>query len=220
MKMFEFKSRKSLGKDENNPWKLSSLEFKKHVSKHFAPFMRSNDWKGSGFVYRRINDNQVIDILEFIPNKYGGSFVIELAVHFSFLPARFQDDLAKIRVYDTEIRKNIDGEFQFPNSNNDLELLFSDLENCYINDGEPFFNQFDNWKDDFAKLTPIDVENYPWNFELPTKIRMALLLAHVNSYLGNKANVIELAEYGMAKIDGPHGSALRPEFETLIKNNS
>lgn len=63
--------------------------------------------EGSGFHFRRVNDNQIIDLLMIQMNRDGRSFCIEVGVYFTFMESPFVTDLKKVKVYDTDIRKRL-----------------------------------------------------------------------------------------------------------------
>ena len=90
-------------KEKSDILALNSAEFKKLVSKHFAPFLRENGWKGTGFIYRRFKSNNIIEVLEFSPDKYGGKFGIALGVHFDFIELPLLKDFTKIRIMHLDI---------------------------------------------------------------------------------------------------------------------
>lgn len=192
------------------------------IKNDIAPKLRELNWKGSGFHYRRVNDNQTIDLLTIQMNRDGRSFCIEIGVYFTFIESPFVSDLKKVKVYDTDIRKRLT-----PNGDDDYWWKYSIAERRLINhilktyddSAKPFFEYFSNWKENLLKITIDNIRNNQLDKAFPLNTRTALFLAKIHFQLGNFTKVIKFSEFGLSTISGNVGSALIPEFEKRIKQS-
>ncbi|MCJ8288820.1 MAG: DUF4304 domain-containing protein [Crocinitomicaceae bacterium] len=105
---------------------ISSKEFKVAVKEYFAPQLRKEGWKGTGFDFYK-NESPLFYVLSFIPNKYGGSFYIEIGIHYSFITdiEGLQFNSKKLKTYELDFRRRLKDE------DNNVEWQYpSDIESC------------------------------------------------------------------------------------------
>ncbi len=207
---------------------MKSSEFKKVVTKNFAPFLRKNGWKGSGFDFRK-EENDIINVLKIQPSRYGGEFCIEIGVYFSFLSPllelEFKIDSKKITTWDLEIRKRLtpDGKkdfwWKFPNNEAEAESVFEEIKTLFLKNAIPYFDKYQHWKD-FAYSVSIDkIENGDTkDFFTSIPLRTALFVARLKEYLGEKEDAVLFSKYGLSKIEGQRGAGLIKYFEKIINN--
>ncbi len=207
---------------------MKSSEFKKIVAKEFAPFLREQGWKGSGFDFRK-EDNDIINVLKIQASRDGGVFCIEIGVYFNFLPPLMdlgvQINPNKITTWDLDVRcrispnKKNDDWWKFPKSEKDSKKLFKDLKKVFLKQAVSYFEKYQDWKTFIANVSIEDIENGAAdNFYNSTALRTTLFVARVKEYLGEKDDAILFSEYGLSKIEGKHGSGLKEYFEKIINN--
>ena len=199
---------------------MHTKKIKSLIKNDIAPKLRAENWRGSGFHFRRENDNQTIDLLSVQMSRGGRSFCIEAGVYFMFIEWPFVTDLKKVKTYDSDIRKRLT-----PNRESDYWWEYSIAERRLINhilktyqtSAKPFFEYFYNWKDNLTKITTDDIVKGNLDKAFPLDTRTALFLAKIHFELGNLSEVIEFSEFGLSTISGNVGSALIPEFEKFIE---
>ncbi len=207
---------------------MKSSEFKKIVAKEFAPFLRKQGWKGSGFDFRK-EDNGIINVLTIQPSRYGGEFCVEIGVYFYFLPPlmklEFQLVPNKIKTWDLEVRRrmapneNEDYWWKFPEDEEDSKDLFEGLKKLFLEQAISYFENYQQWQGFISNVSVEDIENGATrHFFNSTALRTALFVARVKEYLGEKDEAILFSEYGLSKIEGKRGSGLREYFEKIINN--
>ncbi|MFK7947109.1 MAG: DUF4304 domain-containing protein [Saprospiraceae bacterium] len=101
------------------------------IKTNIAPKLREQNWKGTGFHFRRVNDNQTIDLLMVQMNRDSRSFCIEIGVYFTFIESLFVTDLKKVKAYDTDIRKRLT-----PNDEDDYwwDIINNRLDKAFLLD--------------------------------------------------------------------------------------
>ena len=205
---------------------MKSTEFKKIVNKKLAPFLRKENWKGSGFDYRKKVGN-VIRLLTIQPSSSGGKFCIEIGIHFDFISLKTEKDLSKIKTWDVDIRNrltpNESGDYwwDFPITEQIENSLFEEIKNLIFGKAELYFESYNDWDNETSKLSIEDIEkgNSKKIFPLPP-LRSALMISRINLHLGRNEKAIEFAEYGLSKITGMKGSGLIPKFDEIKEKAS
>lgn len=88
---------------------MKTSEFRKLIKKHLAPVLHELGFSGTDHHFVKANKNHVINTIVIQADKYGGSCVVELGVHFDFLPNPVGEfiPVSKLTVYDCEFRTRI-----------------------------------------------------------------------------------------------------------------
>lgn len=202
---------------------MKSAEFKKYVSKYFAPEIRKAGWKGSGFLYKKENDFPVIFLMGFQPRSSGGSFFVEYSIYFPFVNDIRSEriELKKIKYANAELwcRNSImdNGKwFQIPESENEIKKQLQDIWETFEKVAIPEFEKSTNYIEriDEVKITrelistPVD---FPFNLSGKTRARELMTLAEIYRYKGEKNKVSELCSMAIELIgDKMVGSGLLP----------
>lgn len=202
---------------------LNSSDFKKLITKEFSPFLKKEGWLGSGFNYYKVNKDETTFVLSIQANKYGGSFCVDIGVHFNFLDIPSLDKTSKIRTYHTEINRrltpNLEDEdywWEYPKTNSQIKKLFENIKYSYKNSNLYFFSQYKNWEKKLTEIKIKDIDNNSLKIPFKTKIRAALTLSKINLHLKKYLNAKEISEYGITLINPPNGELLLPEFQKII----
>lgn len=91
---------------------MKSAEFRKYVTRYFAPKIRALGWKGSGYHYRKEHPSQpLVLFLGFRCSSGGLSFGFSYGFHprVEFTSERFRLDLAKMKVENCILSKGFGG---------------------------------------------------------------------------------------------------------------
>ena len=209
---------------------ISSAEFKKYVSKYFAPKLRAESWKGTGFHYKRKTDGPFVHFLSFQPDTYGGKFWIEVGVHMDFLkkPNGGEYIVEKMNCTDIDIRRRVglhglvDQQWMYGNSEESNFRLLETVWSESSTDIESFCNMFRQFPGPLADINPNHLSTRDSNYlvngiPLPPDVRTAWILAQLHLYIGNKDLVKMFSEYGISKIEGRQGIFLKKDLEFLKK---
>ena len=136
---------------------MKSADFKKIVTKELAPFLRYNEWKGTGFDYTRHIGN-IIQAFTVQPSSAGGKFCIEIGVHFDFIPLSVEKEFSKMKTWDMDITTRLtpnnesDYWWDFPKNENESNLLFNELKRLISSNGHNYFDQFNKWEEICKKI--------------------------------------------------------------------
>ena len=141
---------------------MDAAGFKKLISKHFSPRLRELGWKGSGFNFRKVEDNHIVKIFGLQGSWYGGSVCCETAIHFDFI-----SDLAGKPFDKTTYAACIIRERLSPKGEGDYHWTFSDNEEDNVKSikqiwdafekyGQRFYRDFDNFPEPFVSIKPKD----------------------------------------------------------------
>jgi len=205
---------------------MKSTEFKKIVTKRLAPYLRDNGWKGTGFNFLKQNDTTT-QVLTIQPSGAGGKFCVEIGVFFHFMADYTNKEPSKLKTWDLEFRTRLapanesDHWWDFPKSESAEDGIFESIIDLLETTGKDYFDSYSDWKQNFKKISPEDIEDKRvWTYIPLTKIRTALFLARFHDHHENLDQIRPLAEYGLAQVDGRKGSALIAEFNKLIKKSS
>ncbi|WP_421750262.1 DUF4304 domain-containing protein [Croceimicrobium sp.] len=195
---------------------MDAAGFKKLVAKHFSPRIRELGWKGSGFHFRKVEDNHIVKIFGLQGSWYGGSVCCETAIHFDFIP-----DLAGKSFDKTTYASCIIRERLSPKGEGDYHWIFRDNEEDNVKSinqiweafetyGQRFYNDFNNFPEPFSSITPEDFDRTSFfrsgkkksmkildKYYVPNEIYLAWLLKEINSFIGKSDLAIEFGELGM-----------------------
>lgn len=211
---------------------ISSADFKKLITKYFVPKLREQGWKGSGYHFRKFTDNHYIYILSFQPDKYGGECWVEVGVHLDFLRnvGGEEYDLKKINCTWLDIRRRISPDnsdsytWKYQDTEDKNRKVLEDIWETFTTDGKDFFNQFKNFPCPFQDIEISDIDNRDENYQikglpLPPDVRTAWYLSQVFDYVGDKDKASRFADFGLSRIQGQQGSALRSDLEKIKNKN-
>ena len=189
---------------------MNTNEFKKIVTEHFSPKIRELGWKGSGFHYRKLEENHIVKIFGIQGMWYGGSIDCETAIHFDFIPDLAGLPFNKSTYASCLIRKplspNGEGGYQWK-LGNDFEKNIDSVNsiwNAFEKHGETFYQDFAGFPHPFDKIAPQDLrsnDNYRilGKYYISNNIEFANLLKEINLLIGNKSLAKEFSEIGIEK---------------------
>ena len=195
---------------------MNAVEFRKLIAKYFSLKIRELEWKGSGFHFRKIENNHVVKIFGLQVMWYGGSVCCETAIHFDFIP-----DLAGKPFNKTTYASCIIRERLSPKGKGDYHWEFKDNEEDNINSvnqiwdafekhGQRFYQEFDNFPKPFASITPKDF--YQTNslgfgnkkilnkYDVYNDIDLVWLLKEINQLIGRNNFAKEFADIGVKMV--------------------
>jgi len=191
---------------------MDSAEFRKLIAKHFSPKIRELGWKGSGFHYRKPEENHIINIFGLQGSRWGGTIYCETAICFDFM-----NDLAGLTYEKSTyasclIRKRLHpleksgGAWDIHNDQEKNIEEVNSIWNAFQKQGTKFYNDFADFPHPFDKIKPIDLQtsdNYKilGKYYIGNDIELASLLKEVNLLLGNKSIAKEFAEIGIAGVN-------------------
>lgn len=189
---------------------MNAAKFRKLLSKHFSPNIRKLGWKGSGFDYRKIQDNHVLNLFGIQGSWMGGSVCCETAIHFDFFPdLSGQNDVENIKYASCILRDRLS-----PDGTGDYHWRFSESEEQNIESvksiwttfekhGLRFYKDFENFPYPFDSIKVEDLQDNNYRvlgkYHITNGIEFARLLKEINMFIGNRPLAIEFSEYGIEK---------------------
>lgn len=215
-------------KTEETKGPISSKEFKIAVSKYFAPQLRKQGWKGSGFNFYK-DDLPIILVISVIPNRYGGSFYIELGIHYSFITDISGEKLnhKELKTYQLDFRRRLKDkegkvDWKYTSDIESCSKLLEHILNTFHTNGKSFFAQFDQSGAPWLSINPTDIDDITQHskyvdFELPPDARSAWMISQILGFYDQKIEAVEMAKYGLSKITPPQGQALIQPLNNLIE---
>ena len=202
--------------------KSSAADFRVKFRKNFIPFLKKDNWKGSGFKFYKQTENETVYLLQVVPEKDGSGFSIALAIHFDFITYRFADNIKDYSHSGLDIRGGLPTNskiYEYPITDSETNQLFNKLKVELDKAYSDFFNKLGNWQEYYNKFTPQEIERKDRELDNITNSRLALLCARIFNHTDNYKKSLEMAEYGLTTINYPtgNGSALYPEFTRIIQ---
>ena len=194
-------------KRKNQTTKMNSAEFKKLITNHFSPKIRKMGWKGSGFNFRKIEENHIVKIFGIQGSWMGGSVCCETAIHFDFIPDLAGKSSSKISYASCIIRERLspkgEGDFHWQFRNKEEENIKSIIQiwEAFKTHGQTFYKDFDNFPKPFDQIEVNDLSNR--NYKLLNKyhiynhINFAWILKEINQFIGNSKKAKEFSEFGI-----------------------
>ncbi|WP_100616373.1 DUF4304 domain-containing protein [Confluentibacter citreus] len=187
---------------------MNATEFRKLVTEHFSPKIRELGWKGSGFHFRKMNENHIGNIFGLQGSWYGGSVCCETAIYFDFMPDLAGLSFEKSTYASCLIRKRLspkgEGDYHW-NFSNDLEKNIESVKSiwkAFEQHGIKFYEDFADFPHPFDKIKPIDLINSD-NYRIHGKyyvgnhIELANLLKDINILLGRREIAKEFSVIGI-----------------------
>ncbi|MEH0154524.1 DUF4304 domain-containing protein [Limibacter armeniacum] len=195
---------------------MDAAEFKKLVAKHFSPRIREHGWKGSGFHFRKNQDNHVVEIFGLQGSWFGGSVCCETAIHFDFIPDLAGKSFNKATYASCIIRERLS-----PKGEGDHHWTFRDNEEDNVNSinqiwdafeiyGQRFYKDFNNFPEPFLSIAPEDFDQTSFlefgkkkrvkildKYYVHNEIHLTWLLKEINSFIGKSDLAIKFGELGM-----------------------
>lgn len=209
---------------------INSAEFKKLIAKYFTPRLRSEGWNGSGFHFRKTSEDNCIFVLSFQPDKYGGECWVEIGMHLDFLKNidGQKYDLKKITCPSIDIRRRISPDssvnytWKYRSSEQDNKLVINSIWETFNSDGKDFINQFKGFPHPFLDIKVDDIDKRDDKYQIngipfPPDVRTAWYLSQVYLYTENNDKAKKFAEFGLSRINGQNGSALKKDLENIIE---
>jgi len=201
---------------------MESIEFKKYLTKYFAPEIRTLGFKGSGLKFSKISGNHLIYFIQIWPNKWGGDCYIDYAVHVDFLP-EFTNleimDPKKMAAIDAVFRNSLGQEkFHYGANETEAKEQINLMVEAVKNKGLNYFDRFNKFPEVLTDITLEDLKNGTWKWisHITSPIGMALQLSRINLFFENPTTAAEFAKYGLSLIEGKRGSGLITMFDRLI----
>lgn len=198
---------------------MDSAEFKKLVTEHFAPKIRTLGWKGSGFHYRKVEANHVVKIFGLHGTWMGGTIYCETAIHFDFIPdlagnphnkTTFASCIIRERLFSDKAEHYITISEDKAENIKKINKLWEEFQGA----GQAFYRDFDTFPETFASIKPkhfnqrrffcfgpkkrIKILN---KYFITNEIHLAWLLKEINLFIGRSAIAKEFADLGMQMIN-------------------
>ncbi|HWB03322.1 MAG TPA: DUF4304 domain-containing protein [Verrucomicrobiales bacterium] len=199
-------------------------QFHAQVKRLLKPVLVAEGFQASGATYRRAL-GEVIHVLTLQGSLHGGQCCVCLGIHLTFLPPAGSAnacDPTKITEPECEFRTRL-----APSGETDYwwsygltgEAARSSVESIlrlYREVGEPYFNRFSKFPNDFIHVTPALLAT---DSSLPfpgrsTEVRRALALSRIALHAGRVSDAREFAEFGLARVGA--AAALKKEFRKIL----
>lgn len=195
--------------------KFSASNFKKLVTAHFAPNIRKLGFKGTGFLYRKINEHYT-NVIQFESyRRLGGAVRMLLGVYFQhidFDEVSITERLPvnKVRVCDCDICF-----FLSPHDFGQWWTYAETLEgnrdviykiwNMFLLVGLPFFDEFENYPKPFTQISLNDLKNVDtsklWRrYDVPF-MHLLYIIIQVELEQGNQTKAKMIADYALSLLE-------------------
>lgn len=197
------------------------------LKSEFFPKLRAAGFKGSGQNFCRVI-GEVIHAINIQGNRWGGSCIVNLGAHVSYLPAMGGKPVGawKYKVIDCEFNGRIvdpsSGDWwQYGSSSAVAESSARSLVTTYFAEAEPKFSHYSTVA---SFLAAMETKANGAAHQLPIlgtvdfgplPARAALAAARIHRHEGNVSEARRFARMGLEGIAGDAGIALRPELEAL-----
>jgi hypothetical protein len=164
-------------------------------------------WKGSGFNYRKIEDNHVVKVFGLQGTWAGGSVCCETAIHFDFIP-----DMAGREPHKTSPASCIIRERLSPNGTGDYHWDFKASEEANVKSinqiwqafathGQAFYADFDHFPAPFDQIEVKDLSARDYKlmgkYHISNKIHFTWILKEINQFIGNNVRAKEFSDFGV-----------------------
>ena len=195
--------------------KFSASEFKKSVTKHFAPNIRKLGFKGTGFLYRKVNKHYT-NVIQFETyRRLGGAVRMLLGVYFQhidFVGVSITERLPvnKVRVCDCDIcfflsPHDFDQWWTYAETLEGNRDVIYKIWNMFLLIGLPFFDEFENYPKPFTQISLNDLKNVDTSklclrYDIPI-IRLLYIMVKVESDRGNQTKAKMIANYALSLSD-------------------
>ncbi|MDT0608048.1 DUF4304 domain-containing protein [Croceitalea rosinachiae] len=187
---------------------MNSSIFKRLVNKHFAPRIKQIGWVGSGFNYRRTNENHVIDYFGMYGSWMGGRIYCETGIHFDFLPLYQHDKtIEKKSVTECLFRERLStGTWEFYSEEvRNIKQVENILE-TFLRDSSKFYSDFENFPAPFDKISVEHLRNERHykllgKYEIFNMRIFARLMKDIHLFLGNIDKAKDFSEYGIERVN-------------------
>ena len=205
---------------------MKAVEFKKIMKDSFAPVLRKYGFIGSGFKYRKITENHYIYTVLVQSNKYGEGCWIELGVTTDFLPDTlgFTITPKKVSSFNCEFRKRLtmknDDMWLFGETKDEANHSILQMLTEFEINGIKYFEQFIDFPDPISSISIKDIMNESTKLQslgAPLDLRLAMTVARVHTFLGNRDEAIKFCEWGLENINNAIG--LIKVFREIIQQN-
>ncbi len=195
----------------------------------FDPILREAGFKGSGQNYRRVIGD-IIHALNIQGNRWGGSCIVNLGIHVTFLPDTLNKvrEAATFKVIHCEFDRRIsddstsDGWWSYGDTIAAAESSARSLIRAFCAQAEPYFQHYSTVPAILSALvckvngTP---EPPPTLCGIgPTPVRAALVAARIHRFRSEIAESRRLAQMGLATLGDAR--ALKTELEILANQPS
>jgi hypothetical protein len=195
--------------------------FHQLLKRDFLPLLRADGFKGSGNTFRRIKGDR-IDIVNIQGSRDGGKCCINLASHFSFLPAAGGrvSDPKKFKEYDCTFRDRLreateDHWWSYGVTDAEADASVASLVDLYRRRGSLFFARFEPFPEVFERITPADIDAGDLT-KMPAAMARpyaAKILARIMKHVGRLDRCREFAEAGLRHVG--RAAILQLELEEL-----
>ncbi|MDF9841501.1 MULTISPECIES: DUF4304 domain-containing protein [unclassified Paenibacillus] len=198
---------------------MKTCDFRKLIKKYLAPALHELGFSGTDHHFVRVDQNHVIYTIVIQADKHGGSCVVELGVHFDFLPNSIGQFIpaSKLTVYDCECRTRIVNEvgwfqskvlrkranviwFQYGDTEDESKAVLNKMKELIVNQSTLYFSQFRNFPHPVTSITIKELSHRTKRLDrygAPMDVRLALLITRTHAFLGNKAEAANFARWGL-----------------------
>lgn len=215
---------------------MKTSDFRKLIKKYLASALHELGFSGTDHHFVRVDQNHVIYTIVIQADKYGGSCVVELGVHFDFLPNSSGQFIpaSKLTVYDCEFRTRIIHElgwfqskilnkkanevwFRYGDTEDESKAVLDKMKGMIVSQGTMYFSQFRDFPNPINSITTKELSHRTKRLDrygAPLNVRLALLIARTHAFLGNTEEAANFARWGLSNIGKSTG--LNQEFTEII----
>lgn len=190
---------------------MNAAAFRKLVTLHFSPKIRELGWKGSGFAFRKQEENHVVKIFGIQGSWMGGSVCCETAIHFDFIPDLAGQHFKKTTFASCMIRQRLsprgegDWHWNLKQKPEDNVISVNEIWEAFEKHGRRFYEDFDDFPAPFDSISVEEIKsdkNYRLlgKYFMRNSIDFVWMLKEINQFIGDKQKAKEFSEYGMQEV--------------------
>ncbi|MEK3794765.1 DUF4304 domain-containing protein [Paenibacillus sp. FSL R7-0204] len=215
---------------------MKTSQFRKLIKTNLAPALHEVGFSGTDHHFVKVDNNHVIHAIVIQADKHGGSCVVELGVHFDFLPNPLGEFIPanKLTVYDCEFRtrlvhqltwfqsnvlrkKKSEAWFRYGDTEDESMAVVHKMKEMIVRQGTKYFAQFNDSPHVITSITTNELSHRTKildSYGAPLDLRLALLIARTHAFLGNAVEAANFAHWGLENIGNATG--LIQDFTELV----
>ncbi|WP_161601557.1 DUF4304 domain-containing protein [Paenibacillus luteus] len=208
---------------------INLKKFKQLLKETFEQELIKHGFNGTGGRYRTKPNDHFIYTVNIQADKYGGCCCVELGVFIDFIPNTLgvHVPLNKVSSYDCDFRWRLSDleveDLWWSYGETEIEALenIGHMTKTFLEYGLRYYGYFIHFPESLTSISIEDIEQSNKNVnrlgELPTNIRLALVISRVHLHVNNNEQAISFAIWAISQIgDKQAGSALIPVFNEII----
>lgn len=213
---------------------ITSIDFKKHISKTLSSYLKDLGFKGSGFSYL-MDTNNFVFAIGIQASQYGGQCCAEFGIQPKSIDTNMLEtlDFKKLKYYNCEFRTRLapveqsDKWWKYSENEQDNVQIANEIIQLIKNRALPIIQLFKDNPNILETIEPADLDNLYANVSkklsgmtlATTEIRFAWAMTKALAKT-NPTKAKMFAKYGMSKLDSSSTFIGKRDFERILTENN